>query len=76
MGVKTLRTILSSVTHNGKQASAGEIQPCSLCFSFTALVTVSLLFLPAHDDSGLAGSGCVSLHCGRLQFLPQVLQQE
>lgn len=37
----------------------------------------SFFFSPlAHDDSGLAGRGCVSLHRSCLQFLPQVLQQE
>lgn len=40
--------------------------------------TYSVPFLSAlaHDDSGLAGRGGVPLHCDRLQFLPQVLQQE
>lgn len=38
MGVKTLRTILSSVTHNGKQASAEETQQYSFCFSLSVLI--------------------------------------
>jgi len=32
--------------------------------------------LPAHDDRGPAGRGGLPLHRGRLQLLPQVLQQE
>jgi len=62
MGVKTLRTILSSVTHNGKQVSA-----------LTATTTHGEAFCPrranvpslaADDDGGFAGRGGVPVHRG------------
>lgn len=76
MGVKTLRTILSSVTHNGKQARAKEMVTVSTWLQVECTKPVSFLSLPAHDDSGLAGCGRIPLHRSRVQFLPQVLQQE
>lgn len=78
MGVKTLRTILSSVTHNGKQASGERAEPAHrVLFLLRPECTnrVSLSSLAAHDDLGLAGRGGVPLHRRRLHFLPQVLQQ-
>lgn len=64
MGVKTLRTILSSVTHNGKQVSTGKnIDSDNVASEFTS---GSFSSLAAHDDRGFAGCGRVPLHGSRL----------
>lgn len=85
MGFKTLRTILSSVTHNGKQvnhfvqlrASSPPKKPAAAAAA--AVCSVVALRLPlclaAGADGRPAGGGGVPLHCRRLQLLQEVLQQ-
>ena len=78
MGVKTLRTILSSVTHNGKQVCV-PTQKSMNGFKKKKKKAHLALMRPvpaADDDGGPAGCGGVPVHGGGLQLLPQVLQQE
>lgn len=71
MGFKTLRTILSSVTHNGKQV-CGVI----IVVSFFSLIGSVVNNVSAGPDRGAVGCCRLSLHCSGLQLLQEVLQQE
>lgn len=76
MGFKTLRTILSSVTHNGKQVSllqnlqaqGGNVQFWKIVDQVYVDVynILSSSFLLAGADCGSAGCSCVSIHRGGL----------
>lgn len=85
MGFKTLRTILSSVTHNGKQVRVCVVVlfPHFIGFWLQFALVWRILKhldmfnnLSAGPDCGAVGRCRLPLHCSGLQLLQEVLQQE
>lgn len=75
MGFKTLRTILSSVTHNGKQVSTVIFFHWSVQKTFKE-DNHKCIFFPACPNSGITGSSGILVHSSGIQFFPKVLQQK